>query len=104
MTLFKKTVSLKKFLQSPLEVLGIIKGDGAGEAIRLVNKDKGLPIHVIITQEHYFRLMEAEEWIEEHVEGIKPVFTDYSDEETDNDIDHEMDKFMSILNEEDAEP
>lgn len=65
--MFKKTINLTELRTNAVEILGDLKDDGENEAIQLVHR--GQSIKVIITQERYFRMMEAIEWFEEHVEG-----------------------------------
>ena len=97
MKIFKKMVSLKRFIQSPLEVLSFIEGDGDGEAIQLI--EKGRPIYVIITQENYLKLLEDRSWLEEHVDGKKPINIPSPTKE---EVEQDTNEFLLILNEGDV--
>ena len=55
--MFKKTINISGLKANALEILGDLGDDGPREAIQLVHR--GQTIKVIITQERYFRLMEA---------------------------------------------
>ena len=61
--LFKKTINISELKANALEILGDLGDDGPREAIQLVHR--GQSIKVIITQERYFRLMEAFESLRE---------------------------------------
>ena len=65
--MFKKTITLTELRSNAVEILSDLKDKGENEAIQLVHR--GQSIKVIITQERYFRMMEAIEWFEEHIEG-----------------------------------
>ena len=61
--LFKKTINISELKVNALEILGDLGDDGPREAIQLVHR--GQSIKVIITQERYFRLIEAFESLRE---------------------------------------